>query len=107
MFLACVSWRVSAQKLVRRQYEFLEYEFIYAANSNIIWVQFQTSIEQSITSEHQQDRGMSDNIPMLKSLQYLIICKAGLAVCEEIEASTEELRREILREFTEGVDKTT
>ena len=50
---------------------------------------------------------MSDNIPMLKSLQYLIICKAGLAVCEEIEASTEELRREILREFTEGVDKTT
>ena len=50
---------------------------------------------------------MSDNIPMLKSLQYLIICKAGLAVCEEIEASTEELRREILREFTEGVHKTT
>ena len=42
---------------------------------------------------------MSDNILMLKSLQYLIICKAGLAVCEEIEASTEELRREILREF--------
>ena len=38
---------------------------------------------------------MSDNIPMLKSLQYLIICKAGLAVCEEIKASTEELRREI------------
>ena len=50
---------------------------------------------------------MSDKIPMLKSLQYLIICKAGLAVCEDIEASTEELRREILREFTEGVDKTT
>ena len=50
---------------------------------------------------------MSDNIPMLKSLQYLIICKAGLAVCEEIEASTEELRREILREFTEGVEKIT
>ena len=44
---------------------------------------------------------------MLKSLQYLIISKAGLAVCEETEASTEELRREILREFTEGVDKIT
>ena len=50
---------------------------------------------------------MYDNIPMLKSVQYLIICKAGLAVCEEIEASTEELRREILREFTEGIDKST
>ena len=50
---------------------------------------------------------MNDNIPMLKTVQYLIICKAGLAVCEEIEASTEELRRENLREFTEGIDKFT
>ena len=98
-FLVCVSWRVSAQKLVRRQYEFLEYEFIYAANSNIIWMQFQTSIEQNTTSEHQLGRGMSDNIPMLKIQNKLVFVPMTYKFGTQKKQNTSFQKRESVFSF--------
>ena len=46
---------------------------------------------------------MTENVSKLKSVQYLVICRAGLAVCAEAEAASEDLRRDMLREFELGV----
>ena len=47
------------------------------------------------------------HVSRLKSVQYLVICQAGLAVCAEAEAASEDLKRDMLREFELGVQNFT
>ena len=46
---------------------------------------------------------MAENMSRLKSTQYLLICRAGLAVSAESEAASEELKRDMLQEFKDDV----
>ena len=48
---------------------------------------------------------MAANLSRLKSTQYLLICRAGLAVSAETEAASEELKRDMLQEFKDAVAK--
>ena len=48
---------------------------------------------------------MAVNLSRLKSTQYLLICRAGLAVSAESEAASEELKRDMLQEFKDAVAK--
>ena len=48
---------------------------------------------------------MAANLSRLKSTQYLLICRAGLAVSAESEAASEELKRDMLQEFKDAVEK--
>ena len=48
---------------------------------------------------------MAANLSWLKSTQYLLICRAGLAVSAESEAASEELKRDMLQEFKDAVAK--
>ena len=46
---------------------------------------------------------MTESISKLKSFQYILICRAGLAVCDQGEAPEENLHRDMLHQFQEAV----
>ena len=46
---------------------------------------------------------MTESISKLKSFQYILICRAGLAVCDQGEAPKENLHRDLLHQFQEAV----
>ena len=48
---------------------------------------------------------MAVNLSRQKSTQYRLICRAGLAVSAESEAASEELKRDMLQEFKDAVEK--
>ena len=48
---------------------------------------------------------MAVNLSGMKSMRYLLICRAGLAVSAESEAASEEHKTEMLQEFKDAVDK--
>ena len=48
---------------------------------------------------------MAANLSRLKSTQYLLICRAGLAVSADSEVASEELKRDMLLEFKDAVEK--
>ena len=48
---------------------------------------------------------MAVNLSRQKSTQYRLICRAGLAVSAESAAASEELKRDMLQEFKDAVEK--
>ena len=46
---------------------------------------------------------MTESISKLKSFQYILVCRAGLAVCDQGEAPKENLHRDMLYQFQEAV----
>ena len=62
-----------------------------------IWIYYQVEFKFWAT--------IAVNLSRLKSTQYLLICRADLAVSAESEAASEELKRDMLQEFKDAAEK--